>query len=96
MPVRKDGKLPTATYAATYDLEYGTATLEVQQDAFSPGDRVLLVDDVLATGGTAPPPSTSSARPAGSWWAWPFSSSSSSSGGVPGWTICACTPCSTV
>ncbi len=53
VPVRKHGKLPTATYASTYDLEYGTATLEVQQDAFSPGDRVLLVDDVLATGGTA-------------------------------------------
>ena len=40
-------------YATTYDLEYGTATLEVQHDAFAPGDRVLLVDDVLATGGTA-------------------------------------------
>ena len=53
VPVRKQGKLPGPTFATTYDLEYGTATLEVQQDAFSPGDRVLLVDDVLATGGTA-------------------------------------------
>ncbi|BEP16091.1 adenine phosphoribosyltransferase [Acidothermaceae bacterium B102] len=53
VPVRKQGKLPGATYATTYDLEYGTATLEVQHDAFAPGDRVLLVDDVLATGGTA-------------------------------------------
>ena len=53
VPVRKQGKLPAATYAQSYDLEYGTATLEVHQDAFSPGERVLIVDDVLATGGTA-------------------------------------------
>jgi adenine phosphoribosyltransferase len=51
--VRKKGKLPAATYEATYDLEYGTATLEVHRDAFSEGDRVVIVDDVLATGGTA-------------------------------------------
>jgi adenine phosphoribosyltransferase len=51
-PVRKAGKLPSATYAAAYVLEYGEATLEVHQDAFAPGERVLLVDDVLATGGT--------------------------------------------
>ncbi|GAB3657027.1 adenine phosphoribosyltransferase [Actinocorallia lasiicapitis] len=53
VPVRKSGKLPSETYAATYDLEYGTATIEVHRDAFAPGDRVLIVDDVLATGGTA-------------------------------------------
>src|SRR5690606_6929566 len=53
VPVRKAGKLPRATYAATYELEYGEATLEVHQDAFTPGARVLVVDDVLATGGTA-------------------------------------------
>jgi adenine phosphoribosyltransferase len=53
VPVRKQGKLPAATYAQSYDLEYGTATLEVHRDAFSPGERVLIVDDVLATGGTA-------------------------------------------
>jgi adenine phosphoribosyltransferase len=53
VPVRKEGKLPAARYAQSYDLEYGTATLEVHQDAFSPGERVLIVDDVLATGGTA-------------------------------------------
>ena len=53
VPVRKQGKLPAATYAATYQLEYGTATIEVHTDAFEPGDRVLIVDDVLATGGTA-------------------------------------------
>jgi adenine phosphoribosyltransferase len=53
VPVRKQGKLPSATFAQTYELEYGTATIEVHQDAFSPGDRVLVVDDVLATGGTA-------------------------------------------
>jgi adenine phosphoribosyltransferase len=53
VPVRKQGKLPAATYAQSYELEYGTATIEVHQDAFGPGDRVLIVDDVLATGGTA-------------------------------------------
>jgi adenine phosphoribosyltransferase len=53
IPVRKQGKLPGPTIAESYDLEYGSATLEVHADAFGPGDRVLLVDDVLATGGTA-------------------------------------------
>jgi adenine phosphoribosyltransferase len=53
VPVRKQGKLPSATFAQEYDLEYGSATLEVHQDAFEPGERVLIVDDVLATGGTA-------------------------------------------
>ena len=53
VPVRKQGKLPAATYAESYELEYGTATIEVHTDAFLPGDRVLVVDDVLATGGTA-------------------------------------------
>ncbi|MEI2713363.1 MAG: adenine phosphoribosyltransferase [Nocardioides sp.] len=52
VPVRKAGKLPRETHAVTYDLEYGTATLEIHQDALKPGDRVLVVDDVLATGGT--------------------------------------------
>ncbi|QSB17270.1 adenine phosphoribosyltransferase [Natronosporangium hydrolyticum] len=51
--VRKAGKLPRATFAASYSLEYGEATLEVHRDAFLPGQRVLVVDDVLATGGTA-------------------------------------------
>lgn len=53
VPIRKAGKLPRATYAASYALEYGEATLEVHQDAFAPGAQVLVVDDVLATGGTA-------------------------------------------
>jgi adenine phosphoribosyltransferase len=53
VPIRKRGKLPHTTVAADYDLEYGTATIEVHTDAVSPGQRVLLVDDVLATGGTA-------------------------------------------
>jgi adenine phosphoribosyltransferase len=53
VPVRKQGRLPGPTYAQSYQLEYGTATIEVHQDAFSPGERVLIVDDVLATGGTA-------------------------------------------
>jgi adenine phosphoribosyltransferase len=53
VPVRKQGRLPGPTYAQSYQLEYGTATIEVHQDAFVPGERVLIVDDVLATGGTA-------------------------------------------
>jgi len=52
VPVRKEGKLPRETYAVSYDLEYGQATLEIHRDAIAPGERVLLVDDVLATGGT--------------------------------------------
>jgi adenine phosphoribosyltransferase len=53
VPIRKAGKLPRETYAASYGLEYGEATLEVHRDSFVPGQRVLVVDDVLATGGTA-------------------------------------------
>ncbi|HWG92026.1 MAG TPA: adenine phosphoribosyltransferase [Candidatus Thermoplasmatota archaeon] len=52
VPLRKMGKLPGALLREEYALEYGTATLEIQADALRPGDRVLLVDDVLATGGT--------------------------------------------
>jgi adenine phosphoribosyltransferase len=53
VPVRKLGKLPGPTHTETYALEYGTAAVEVKTDAFAPGDQVLLIDDVLATGGTA-------------------------------------------
>jgi adenine phosphoribosyltransferase len=53
VPLRKPGKLPAEVEAVTYDLEYGRATLEVHRDALSAGCRVLIVDDVLATGGTA-------------------------------------------
>jgi adenine phosphoribosyltransferase len=53
VPVRKQGKLPSETVAEEYSLEYGTATLEIHVDGVSPGERVLIVDDVLATGGTA-------------------------------------------
>jgi adenine phosphoribosyltransferase len=53
VPVRKQGKLPRQTLSATYELEYGQATLEIHADAFLTGQRILLVDDVLATGGTA-------------------------------------------
>ena len=53
VPVRKPGKLPWDTHAHSYELEYGTDTLEVHRDALAPDDRVLIVDDVLATGGTA-------------------------------------------
>jgi len=50
--VRKPGKLPYKTNSISYDLEYGTDTLEIHQDAITPGERVLIVDDLLATGGT--------------------------------------------
>jgi adenine phosphoribosyltransferase len=53
VPVRKAGKLPHDTLNEEYALEYGTATLEIHKDAVAPGERVLIVDDVLATGGTA-------------------------------------------
>jgi adenine phosphoribosyltransferase len=52
-PVRKPGKLPSTTRRATYSLEYGTDALEIHDDAVKPGQRVLVVDDLLATGGTA-------------------------------------------
>lgn len=52
VPIRKPGKLPYRTRKMTYELEYGTDTLEVHEDAFAPGQRVLVVDDLLATGGT--------------------------------------------
>ena len=53
VPIRKSGKLPWKTYRESYRLEYGEGELEVHQDAAGPGDRVVLVDDLLATGGTA-------------------------------------------
>ena len=53
IPLRKPGKLPYNVQSVSYDLEYGSATLEAHVDAFSPNDRVLVIDDLLATGGTA-------------------------------------------
>lgn len=53
IPIRKTGKLPWSTVMESYDLEYGTDSLEVHSDAVQPGQKVLIVDDVLATGGTA-------------------------------------------
>src|SRR3989338_7333823 len=52
VPVRKKGKLPAKANAVTYDLEYGSDTLEIHEDALAPGCRVLIIDDLLATGGT--------------------------------------------
>ncbi len=52
VPVRKPGKLPSATYQLSYDLEYGSNTLEIHRDALEAGTRVVVVDDLLATGGT--------------------------------------------
>jgi len=53
IPIRKPGKLPSETHSVNYELEYGTDTLEIHSDAINKGDRILLVDDLLATGGTA-------------------------------------------
>ena len=53
VPIRKKGKLPAGTRRHEYDLEYGTDTVEIHEDALAPGERVLIVDDVIATGGTA-------------------------------------------
>ena len=53
VPVRKQGKLPGPTHQQSYQLEYGAAAVEIHTDALGPGDRVLIIDDVLATGGTA-------------------------------------------
>lgn len=53
VPIRKNGKLPAETVRVHYDLEYGSETLEMHKDAFAPGSRVLVIDDLLATGGTA-------------------------------------------
>lgn len=53
IPARKPGKLPRETYSVSYELEYGSDTLEIHRDAIEPGDRVLIVDDLIATGGTA-------------------------------------------
>ena len=52
VPIRKKGKLPCETVEKTYDLEYGTATIEIHKDAIKPGDKVVLLDDLIATGGT--------------------------------------------
>ena len=52
VPIRKKGKLPFTTVEETYELEYGSATVELHADAVQPGDRVLLIDDLIATGGT--------------------------------------------
>ena len=52
VPVRKPGKLPAETESETYELEYGTDTIEIHKDAINPGDKVLMIDDLLATGGT--------------------------------------------
>ncbi|HEX7479689.1 MAG TPA: adenine phosphoribosyltransferase [Polyangiales bacterium] len=53
VPARKPGKLPAATYRVNYDLEYGTDAIEIHRDALKAGEKVLIVDDLLATGGTA-------------------------------------------
>ncbi len=52
IPIRKAGKLPCETVSATYDLEYGSATIEIHKDAILPGQRVVIIDDLIATGGT--------------------------------------------
>lgn len=53
VPVRKKGKLPAETVSVSYELEYGTDTLEIHKDAIEPGERIIIIDDLMATGGTA-------------------------------------------
>ncbi len=53
IPIRKPGKLPADTISETYELEYGTDSIEIHKDAINPGDKVVIIDDLLATGGTA-------------------------------------------
>ena len=53
VPIRKEGKLPHTTKSLSYDLEYGTDVIEIHRDAITPGQKVVLVDDIIATGGTA-------------------------------------------
>ena len=53
IPIRKKGKLPRETVTVSYDLEYGTAEIEIHKDAIKPGQKVVLIDDLMATGGTA-------------------------------------------
>ena len=53
VPIRKKGKLPCETVSKSYDLEYGSATIEIHKDAIKPGQKVVIVDDLIATGGTA-------------------------------------------
>jgi adenine phosphoribosyltransferase len=87
VPVRKQGKLPAETLGESYELEYGTATVEVHVDAFRPGERVLIVDDVLATGGTA---AASRWRRSRSCW---NSGSSAAAPGCPAWRSARCWRC---
>ncbi|MDY6933690.1 MAG: adenine phosphoribosyltransferase [Spirochaetota bacterium] len=58
VPIRKPGKLPADTISETYDLEYGTDSIEMHRDAINPGEKVIIIDDLLATGGTAKAAST--------------------------------------
>ena len=91
VPVRKPGKLPRDTFSVTYDLEYGTDTIAVHADAIPPGARVLIVDDVLATGARWPRAVTWSgaSMPRWSGCSWSLSSPSSTPG--PGSPPTACT-----
>jgi len=74
VPIRKAGKLPGKTHSAKYDLEYGSAVIEVHSDAFTGGKRALVMDDVLATGGTARQPASWLSVPEQPWrrsrWCW--------------------------
>ena len=64
VPVRKKGKLPCETVSASYDLEYGKAEIEIHKDAIKPGQKVVIIDDLIATGGTVEAAATGRAA----WW----------------------------
>ncbi|MEJ7721165.1 MAG: adenine phosphoribosyltransferase [Ilumatobacteraceae bacterium] len=85
VPARKAGKLPWAVVRESYESEYGAEKLELHRDAIHPGERVLVIDDVLATGGTAAPQPTSSKRSAASSSASASSSSCRRSQAASGW-----------
>ena len=80
IPIRKKGKLPWKTIGQQYSLEYGIDIIEIHADAIKPGERILIVDDLIATGERRRPRPSSSPAPAGSWPAPPFSSTCPISG----------------
>lgn len=92
VPVRKSGKLPGEVLETSYELEYGHDTLQIHKDAIRPGTKVLVVDDLLATGGTVWSTAELVRQLGERLWASPFSSSCPSSREGKSWEIIPCTP----